>query len=1279
MQDNNFLLSFTKDFPKETNLIRNIVTLTNDIKSLSNYFRSVYDTENRETEVLIKSSFSISKLFNYEVISQGIVNEEHSNFLNIIQYFLLIDDKTQSQLTDDYMLLSNLMSIEFNKLPILIPNYNDILALFKEYLILRNKQKSNTARLTKIMKDLSLNIIERRKEKEKSTYNTAIKIKIDEKICKILTEYYEANSVYISTADEIKNIENTINEFLSRLIMMSSNEIENTFEKLNNSLTIIFDGKLTQFNNQIKVLKENIDLITKLNIIDSEKIIESYAKTKQIKHYDINTINFESQFNKNNFSTTFIFDILSNHFTIYTQLIINKKKILLLFSKYLKDKIKNIDLFLSQWTKIISKLNIVNFKSNLQHKFITQVFDMYRAIDEMILKKLNDVNKYYNQVSNILENQLKDLSIEESYISSLNKFNKESSLLKESIAKNSSSIEKLQLNIINIKEDIVKNCEDPSNFTKFENKLHQMRVEENNLKEEKEQLFKKSLKFLEENYTQIKHITNKGFQLYKEKNNEIKDCLIGMINFHVKAFEDVKEYIIIFNNQYSSCKFYKKDMIEIFLSKEYFEKEYVLSINQNNLDTVNSYLSNLFHIEFNSLELPEINTINFINDLSISKNFNILSDSEDSIITKDEYDEYDQMLKSKDGNSTNQIKKYDGIFYIDGDETINNSFNCALSEKILLQGKLYLTSKKFVFYSWFNGSTLFGKTLIEIPNSDIIDISKKKNLLFDNSIMVKTKLNDFYFTSFINRGDCFNAMSNILGINNTEKEVILSPEQNKVVIENNSQEEITISNSAQKSQKIISFDDMTEFIKESSKVNSKAVSKANSNVNSKPLSKENSPEKNNKNITIQNNEVISNIQPIQINSSSLKEILDKYKLIENIKYVTKENLKYFYDKNPRKPVENFLLRHKLNHLPLNLIFNCLYNPEKANKSLKFNKNFWMSYKLFINNKTIDETYNKDEFKIPSYYKSTDLTNQNIFLSKHPNEELISNFVNLIKSEIDPSISNENKEYKSSYQQVNYFSNHPIPNPKFMAPKNLDVKEEIKIYFISPTCFIADHLINLSGFMMMDTFYVIKSFRFETDISFHDNKIKFDTYISCDFILEFTKTTYFKDKIAKESTASNKDTIKNELLIKFQEALSDAEREYENLKNYCMIEHQRLDINNENQEVPRVELISNNEIKEILSGEAMEELPSDIIQSKKSIISMIPEDTNEIIPEEVVVTRKKSSVINVKSKNDFQILFIIGIVMLILSIAIDSTKLTNFLLSLNIILSTLIYKEVKEDR
>ena len=32
------------------------------------------------------------------------------------------------------------------------------------------------------MKDLSLNIVERKKEKEKSTYNTAIKIKIDEKI-----------------------------------------------------------------------------------------------------------------------------------------------------------------------------------------------------------------------------------------------------------------------------------------------------------------------------------------------------------------------------------------------------------------------------------------------------------------------------------------------------------------------------------------------------------------------------------------------------------------------------------------------------------------------------------------------------------------------------------------------------------------------------------------------------------------------------------------------------------------------------------------------------------------------------------------------------------------------------------------------------------------------------------------------------------------------------------------------------------------------------------------
>jgi len=69
---------------------------------------------------------------------------------------------------------------------------------------------------------------------------------------------------------------------------------------------------------------------------------------------------------------------------------------------------------------------------------------------------------------------------------------------------------------------------------------------------------------------------------------------------------------------------------------------------------------------------------------------------------------------------------------------------------------MYLTSKKIVFYSWFNNNTLFGRTLLEIPKGDIIKVEKRSNRIFDNMLSIKTELNEFFFTTFINREETYN-------------------------------------------------------------------------------------------------------------------------------------------------------------------------------------------------------------------------------------------------------------------------------------------------------------------------------------------------------------------------------------------------------------------------------------------------------------------------------------------------------------------------------------------
>ena len=92
------------------------------------------------------------------------------------------------------------------------------------------------------------------------------------------------------------------------------------------------------------------------------------------------------------------------------------------------------------------------------------------------------------------------------------------------------------------------------------------------------------------------------------------------------------------------------------------------------------------------------------------------------------------------------------------DENIIDDFNCALKDKILLQGKFFITNKRIWFRSLFNASTLFGKTTIMIPLRDIISIEKKVYLALDNSIVVTTEKVSYFFTNYLSRDNCFNLL-----------------------------------------------------------------------------------------------------------------------------------------------------------------------------------------------------------------------------------------------------------------------------------------------------------------------------------------------------------------------------------------------------------------------------------------------------------------------------------------------------------------------------------------
>jgi hypothetical protein len=98
---------------------------------------------------------------------------------------------------------------------------------------------------------------------------------------------------------------------------------------------------------------------------------------------------------------------------------------------------------------------------------------------------------------------------------------------------------------------------------------------------------------------------------------------------------------------------------------------------------------------------------------------------------------------------------------------IIESFSCALSQKLLLQGRLYITTSHICFHSYFNSSTIFGReTVISIPLPDITRIEKRSVLFFENSLCLVTKSGSFLFKSLLYREQAYATLENLLKLNN---------------------------------------------------------------------------------------------------------------------------------------------------------------------------------------------------------------------------------------------------------------------------------------------------------------------------------------------------------------------------------------------------------------------------------------------------------------------------------------------------------------------------------
>lgn len=102
---------------------------------------------------------------------------------------------------------------------------------------------------------------------------------------------------------------------------------------------------------------------------------------------------------------------------------------------------------------------------------------------------------------------------------------------------------------------------------------------------------------------------------------------------------------------------------------------------------------------------------------------------------------------------SNELRR---LFDLDSTEQLMDDFMCALRKKVLLQGRLFVFERHLCFFS-----SLFGYQKAKVvPFTAVMEITKKKNVGFPNSILVvwdcpREGIKNEFFTSFLSREEAY--------------------------------------------------------------------------------------------------------------------------------------------------------------------------------------------------------------------------------------------------------------------------------------------------------------------------------------------------------------------------------------------------------------------------------------------------------------------------------------------------------------------------------------------
>ncbi|ETW43547.1 hypothetical protein PFNF135_02084 [Plasmodium falciparum NF135/5.C10] len=474
----------------------------------------------------------------------------------------------------------------------------------------------------------------------------------------------------------------------------------------------------------------------------------------------------------------------------------------------------------------------------------------------------------------------------------------------------------------------------------------------------------------------------------------------------------------------------------------------------------------------------------------------------------------------------------DHIFEINDKDHLNyimrssmNTFNCALSKKILIQGKIFITMDGIYFISLFN--SLFSKnTILKIKYVDIVSVEKLTILHFlANSIKIITKYKSFVFTSFVHRNHCYNLIMDMIYENNNTH---IIPKKGTVIIDRYHEYDTDEKNDL--SDEVDNTNDINYHIKEGIHTNDKIYKGdiindyKNNHIIDHYL-------KDNEMLT--DSSKIKNDFPTNIENNKTKNNITNGKCpILHVSNYTKDN--------------NIIYVETINkHLPLNI-------DTEENEILKNNN--------FINcTNYIDSLFINRNFK-------------DIFLDIYSN--LQNQYNPLLKSVLDKKPLNLSYEHIKDIKDLMYNKTFLTYTTEYNIllfnnetkliglPDRSNVKEIFMFFFFKNNIIIQKIITLLSNIPLAGSFNTIVTLNIHNVMNQNTNN--YYTQIDFSYDIEFVKSTFFKNHIKNNALPRLEKSIKD-LKDYTKEAILQIYQNYDNqtINNNHVNPHQQNNMNQKN--------------------------------------------------------------------------------------------------------------------